>query len=304
MKRRWVLCGIAAALWAGSPPAAADEPLLIAELRHTGGSSGACCFPTGATAETMAFMLLYDFQDFIGGPKHFGMNAAVELGGEVTWTSAQAGFADFTVSSQDFTALVARLTNNVNEVIERGAIGLNGIGQLSGGESAGIFEADGLEGIHTCSDLTGYPIGFIRLLVHNVQIAVHELGDELFSQDMDWDVTWQFWAGQPLQTGGGQRSDVDEFLAYVNPLQKKTTLPTGTTSFPVRIVYGATIDPLTFEASLNGTPVGGFHPVAGTNETVTIPLSSGHNTLKLQVDGQRSDGHTAMDKDQLTFIVP
>ena len=103
--------------------------------------------------------------------------------------------------------------------------------------------------------------------------------------------------------GGGQSKEVDAFLSYVSPLQGRTDLPAGTTGFNVTIVYGATINPATFQASLNGAPFAGFNPVAGTSETLTIPLAAGRNVLLLQVDGVISSGRTATDRDRLTFIV-
>jgi hypothetical protein len=104
-------------------------------------------------------------------------------------------------------------------------------------------------------------------------------------------------------TGGGGREDVDAFLAYLSPVERTTNLPAGTQSFDVIIIYGSTIDPSTFEASLNKEPFSGFHPVAGPSETVTIPLSPGRNTLRLKIDGVRSDGRMATDQEQLVFIV-
>ncbi len=104
--------------------------------------------------------------------------------------------------------------------------------------------------------------------------------------------------------GGGQRDDVDDFLTYASPTERRTDLPAGTTSFDVEIRYGTTILPATLQASLNGQPFVGFLPLPGTSQTVTIPLSAGRNTLLLTVDGVRSDGRTATDRDQLTFIVP
>jgi hypothetical protein len=104
-------------------------------------------------------------------------------------------------------------------------------------------------------------------------------------------------------TGGGQRDDVDAFLAYFNPTEKQVSLPVGTTSFVVEILYGSTIDSLTFQASLNGALVSIFNPIAGMSETVNIPLTTGRNTLVLSVDGVRSDGRTATDRDRLVFIV-
>jgi hypothetical protein len=103
---------------------------------------------------------------------------------------------------------------------------------------------------------------------------------------------------------GGGRDDVDVFLSYANPTQVRTDLPAGTTSFNVTIIYGPTIIHGSFQAVLNGAPFFGFTPKPGMSETVTIPLSRGRNVLSLNVDGMRSDGRTATDRDRLTFIVP
>ena len=104
--------------------------------------------------------------------------------------------------------------------------------------------------------------------------------------------------------GGGQRSDVDSFIIFLDPTEKKIDLEAGTTSYDVEVVYGETIDAETFEATINKEPFYGFTPVAGGREIVTIPLFPGRNVLKFQVDGTRSDGKTATDRDTLTFIVP
>jgi hypothetical protein len=104
--------------------------------------------------------------------------------------------------------------------------------------------------------------------------------------------------------GTGQRDDVDEFLSYANPLSREMNLPAGTTSFQMVIIYGPTIIPSTFSATLEKANVTNlFHPAPNTSETVTIPLSRGRNSLFLKVDGIRTDGHTATDRDQLVFVV-
>lgn len=113
--------------------------------------------------------------------------------------------------------------------------------------------------------------------------------------------TTQATIGNP---GSGGRDDVDAFLSYVNPTQARTDLPVGTTGVNVTIIYGSTIIPGSFQAVLNGTPFFGFTPKPGASETVTISLSHGRNVLSLNVDGVRSDGRTATDRDRLTFIVP
>ena len=110
--------------------------------------------------------------------------------------------------------------------------------------------------------------------------------------------------GTPLFPGQGQRPrDVSMFLQYASPQDARTQLPSGTTSFDVRIFYGATIDATTFRATLNGAAFAGFTPAAGSNETVTVPLVPGRNVLRLEVQGVRTDGRTGTDQDALTFIV-
>ena len=104
-------------------------------------------------------------------------------------------------------------------------------------------------------------------------------------------------------TGGGGRSDVDSFLVFQNPSERSTDLPAGTKDFGVNIIYGPTIDPSTFQAFLNREAFTGFNPVPATNQTVTIELFPGRNTLILQIDGVRSDGRLATDRDRLVFIV-
>lgn len=107
-----------------------------------------------------------------------------------------------------------------------------------------------------------------------------------------------------LFDGSGQREDVNFFLAYASPLQTRTNLPAGTTSFDVIIRYGETIDPVTFNVTLNGAPVAGFTPVPGTYQEVTITLAPGRNVLALDVQGIRNDGRLATDQDRLVFLVP
>jgi len=103
--------------------------------------------------------------------------------------------------------------------------------------------------------------------------------------------------------GGGQSDDVNAFVTFASPAQRKTELPAGTTSFDVIIIYGPTIDASTFQATLNKQPFVGFNPVADTTETVTIPLGGSKNTLVLQVTGTRADGRPATDRDRLVFRV-
>lgn len=103
---------------------------------------------------------------------------------------------------------------------------------------------------------------------------------------------------------GGQRSDVNDFIAFSAPLEKTTVLSSGTNEFKIIINYGKTIDPITFEATLNGIDVSSsFNPIPGTHETILLSLDEGRNTLKMTVDGIREDGRNATDRDSLGFNI-
>lgn len=104
--------------------------------------------------------------------------------------------------------------------------------------------------------------------------------------------------------GGGQRpKDVNKFLSYVNPSESQTTLPPGTTKFPLHIFYGSTIIPSTFKAELNGVNIASsFNPVPGENQIVLLNLQSGRNVLVLSVDGNLPT-RVATDTDRLVFKV-
>ena len=106
--------------------------------------------------------------------------------------------------------------------------------------------------------------------------------------------------------GGGQRpTDVNLFLTYAQPTDSPVALPVGTSTFSVMLAYSAATIPTTFSATLNGVDItSSFHPQPGSFETVTIPLQSGRNDLLLSIDGTRTDGHVATDRDRLVFNVP
>jgi hypothetical protein len=105
--------------------------------------------------------------------------------------------------------------------------------------------------------------------------------------------------------GGGQRPrDVNRFLSYGNLSGNQVTLAAGTTSFPLFVFYDTAILPATFSAILDGVDVTFlFHPTPGGRESVTLPLVSGRNVLKLSVDGQLPS-RTATDTDRLVLQVP
>ena len=106
--------------------------------------------------------------------------------------------------------------------------------------------------------------------------------------------------------GGGQRPrDVNKFLTYIVPAGPKTVLSAGARSATVVVSYGATTIPSSFTAVLNGTNVATlFHPAAGKTESVSLPVASGSNPLKLSIQGTLATGRVATDSDTLTFSVP
>jgi len=105
--------------------------------------------------------------------------------------------------------------------------------------------------------------------------------------------------------GGGQRPrDVNKFLTYANPSSSSTTLPAGTTSYPLIIFYSTAMLPATFNATLNGVDITSqFAPAPGTMQIVSLSLSSGRNVLKLSTDGQLPS-RVATDSDRLVLQVP
>src|SRR5258708_6468616 len=106
-----------------------------------------------------------------------------------------------------------------------------------------------------------------------------------------------------LFDGGGQSSEVNDFLRYSQPTVNRLKVPAGTTSYNVIIFYGQTVNPATFAATLNGVDVTSkFHPFAGSAEVVNFPIGPGTTKLQLQAVGTKSSGATARDSDTLTFL--
>jgi hypothetical protein len=105
--------------------------------------------------------------------------------------------------------------------------------------------------------------------------------------------------------GGGQRPrDVNKLLSYINVTGASTDLPLGATSFTLNVLYGRTVVPATFSATLNGADVSALFNVSpGTSQRVTLPLGRGRNVLELGVQGLVGT-RTVADKDRLVFSVP
>ena len=104
--------------------------------------------------------------------------------------------------------------------------------------------------------------------------------------------------------GGGQSKQVNAFLQYSSPAAARIKVSANVTSYRIAIQYGSTILPATFSATLNGNDVSTlFTPVAGTSESVSVPLKPGSNKLLFKVQGVETNGHTATDRDSFTLIV-
>lgn len=280
-----------------------DEPILIAEIRDTG-SSGLC----GGQYDIPYYMTFC-----------FGMNMCIGCPGDwpnLSWKigcDASAVFSDGAAgvsfvynesNSPDWDDVISALTDGYDGGLVICRRALNDVGVLITPGGCGIgTEAGYLDGINIPPDLAGSTIDHVLLKVNNL----HVWQEDSWCNKAEWDVTWQFWGGmpqlEPSETGGGQRSDVDVFLTFANPSESSVNLDSGSEEFKVYIFYGSAIEASSFEATLNGVPFLGFNPVAGTKEIVSIPLSPGRNVLLVKVDGTRSDGRKATDRDRLTFIV-
>lgn len=116
-------------------------------------------------------------------------------------------------------------------------------------------------------------------------------------------------SGEPMQlsgafTGGGQSAAADQLLTYARPGLRQSSLPAGTSSYPLLIFYAAGLNPATFTAELNGMDVRSlFAPVPGGSQAVSVPLGSGRNVLKLSASGT-ANGRDVSDTDNLVFKVP
>jgi hypothetical protein len=280
-----------------------SDPVLLAE-RRSFSSNSHCCDANPPT--TMTFCLMYDSPDLQLGLPANAIPGDTRVGCHTLFPPNESSYHDFDASnSAGFSALAAALTNGIDDILWNCDVSVDASGNITTPTSCnGGFESLTLDGSNREVDLAGSTIGFVRLLVNKVKVGVNPVGFGHTENVAEWDVVWQFWSGVAQASGGGQRSDVDDFLIYANPLQEHTTTAAGSTSFPVTVFYGTTITATTFTATLNGQPFNGFNPVAGTRESVAVPLAPGRNELVLSVDGTRNDGRTATDRDRLVLIVP
>lgn len=108
---------------------------------------------------------------------------------------------------------------------------------------------------------------------------------------------------------GGVEQDIgtntDKLLTYVYPAQETTTLPKGTETASIVVIYDITIIPATFKATLNGTDVTNlFKPTAGWIESVKLKLNPNNTNTLILSAASNLLGKTTIDTDKLIFIVP
>jgi hypothetical protein len=109
-------------------------------------------------------------------------------------------------------------------------------------------------------------------------------------------------AGTPLKLGG--RFEEGRLLVAANAAGPETRLAGGAAGFPLVLFYGARIDPVSFNALLNGDNITGrFTPEPDGYEVVRIPLRPGVNTLVLSVAGAPGGGQPTADSLRLVFRV-
>lgn len=117
--------------------------------------------------------------------------------------------------------------------------------------------------------------------------------------------------GVPMKVTGGfeggeeTQGEIDKLLTYAYPTAPQIELRAKQASFPLVILYGPTILPETFKATLNGTDISRrFKPVPGGYQVVPLKSVRGSHTLMLSVQGKTTAGQVATDKDELLFNIP
>jgi hypothetical protein len=106
--------------------------------------------------------------------------------------------------------------------------------------------------------------------------------------------------------GGGEAlSEAEGFLTYASPTGPQTEIGAKRAGFPLVILYGPTVLPKTFKATLDSTDISShFKPVPCGYQVIPLKFSVGSHTLMLSVQGKTSAGEMATDIDRLVFLVP
>ena len=218
MKRIFLLL-LVAICWLGSSSlAVAQDTILIADNSGPVGSSSACVHisqvPTG-----IRFSLFYGESLSTPDPQL----------GPVTVEAGQVGEFIFDAqNSPGFPDVASLLTNGIDDQQWLEFTQVQGSTPI-GGSTGFSLESQALDGLNPLGDLAGWTVDFARLIVGGVSISFDpvvgcpvDTGRVTVSSSFNW----EFWGGNPenVSSMGGGRSDVDSFLTFVNPVQRRTTL--------------------------------------------------------------------------------
>jgi uncharacterized delta-60 repeat protein len=207
--------------------------------------------------------------------------------GSLDGSFGTGGRATANINEGDF-ATAAALQQN-DKIVVVGEVS----GSLTGGDNSDFglvrFNSDG------SPDTTFGNGGTVRTAIGNfndaaVAVALQQDGKIVI-------------AGTVLIGSGGDAQDF-ALARYIGDPVVVNNPPVAQADGPYLGVSGS---PITLDASASTDPDGDaltYKWNFGDGTTlVTIPLSGGRNSLSLKVDGIRTDGHTATDRDQLVFIV-
>lgn len=209
------------------------------------------------------------------------------LGGTGADQSTSSEYIHFDSSnSGDFARFIQHLTNDVEEAMWVRGINFGPDGVITSmGSPNQLLEQVGLTSRFGSGEIT-----FARFVVG-------------MSAGSGGTTSLQFFSGESQINGGAQSAEVDRFITFSWPLEKTTTWYwVSKPQIGLTITYGPSINPATFQATLNREPLAGFNPVPGTTQTVNIPVTSGRSTLVISVEGAKTGGGTATDTDRLTII--
>jgi len=105
-------------------------------------------------------------------------------------------------------------------------------------------------------------------------------------------------------TGNKAAGEADQLLTWGRPNSEKVNLRPGEKSYDAIIVYGTTVIPNSFRARMNDEDLKNlFHPEPGRIESVSLPLRTGRNILKVMMDGTVNSTRVT-DTDTLELTVP
>lgn len=239
------------------------------------------------TQEGFNLVFYYGELDAELGMNMADISADGMLGGTGANQNGSTEFIHFDVSnSQNFARFIEHLTNDVEDEMWCRGIHFDSNGVITSiGSPHQLLEQFGLNS---------------RFGAGTITFAKYVRG---MSAGAGSTTSLQFFSGDPKIDGGAQSADVDQFITFAWPLEKTTTWYWSSKgTLGITITYGATINPATFQATLDREPLTGFHPVAGTTEVVYIPVTPGRSTLVISVEGTKPSGASATDTDRLTII--